>query len=161
MATDFFDKSLSPLLSKAAQLNQVSDRANRHIGDVEKKLSDAKIGITFWFDGPPLAQSDAKGDLGPDDFSEDTADILGYAKIDGKWCLAVKRMRFVRGFYEGDMSRRFRNVFVDGDPSPLLNASRELRLAALRILPDFLAAFTARIDETVGEIEAATGELFL
>src|SRR3954466_2416582 len=102
MGTDF-DQPLSTLLSKAAQLNEASTIANQLLADVEKKLSDAKIGITFWFDTNPLTQSDSKGDFGPLDISEDTAEILGYTRAEGKWCLAVKRMHRVHGFFEGDL----------------------------------------------------------
>ena len=54
----------------------------------------------------------------------------------------------------------YTNVFAHGEPSQLLKASREVRLAALRVMPTFIEAFKEKISTHVGEIEAATGHIF-
>ncbi|HWB15889.1 MAG TPA: hypothetical protein VG538_05730 [Vicinamibacterales bacterium] len=151
---------LTELLAKAKQLNQASDHVNAILKDLEAKLSAANIGLTFWFESKPLYQSDSRGDLSPSSTYEDVAEVLGYARIDGKWNLAVKKLRTVHGFYEGQMDCPWANTFADGDPMSLLKAPRETRLAAVRIIDEFIAAFTAMVNQTVGELEAASGEIF-
>ena len=148
------------LLAAARQLNNASDRVNIELQDVEKILDAANVGLTFWFEETPLEQSDATGDVGPYDTREHTSEYLGYARVDGKWKLAVKRVRQVDGFYQGDLDCPYSNAFTDGEPTALLKASRETRLAALRLMPPFVGAFTEKVKQHVAEIEAATGELF-
>ena len=49
----------------------------------------------------------------------------------------------------------FTNVFADGEPTPLLKASRELRLTALRIMPELITALKDKVTQQIGEIEGA------
>ncbi len=148
------------LLSKAKQLNEASDVVNAVLKDLEDRLAEANIGLTFWFDSKPLSQSDCVGDFSPSSTREETFEVLGYARIEGKWCLAVKRVRHVHGFFEGQMDCPYTNVLVDDDPAALLKTARETRLAAVRVLPEFVEKFTEMVTQTVGELEAATGDLF-
>ena len=149
------------LLAAAKQLNKASDRVNIELQNVEKILDGANVGLTFWFEETPLEQSDATGDVGPYDTRERTSEYLGYARVEGKWKLAVKRARKVDGFYQGDMDCPYTKVFTDGEPTALLKASRDTRLVALRLMPQFLEAFKEKVKQHVAEIEAATGELFI
>jgi hypothetical protein len=151
---------LTDLLTKAKQLNEASDHVNSILKDLEAQLNAANIGLTFWYETRPLHQSDSRGDLGPSSRYEDFADVLGYARIDGKWSLAVKKLRTVHGFYEGQMDCPYANSFEVGDPVSLQKSPRETRLAAVRILPEFLTSFTEMIGRTVGELEAGSGQIF-
>jgi hypothetical protein len=150
---------LEDFLKTAKQLNQASDAVNASLKTVEELLNASNVGVTFWFDAKPLSQSDTTGDLHPNALSEYFTDVLGYARVDGKWCFAAKRLRYVMGYYEGEVRMPFTNVYAAGEPQALLRASRELRLAALRTMPEFLEAFRETIAQTVGQIEAATGKL--
>lgn len=151
---------LAELLAAAKQLNQASDQVNLELQKIEKALDAANLGLTFWLEDKPIDQSDAIGGIEPHDTSEYTSDLVGFARVEGKWRLAVKRLRRVSGFYQGDMDCPFANVFVEGELTPLLKASRELRLNALRVMPDFIAALKEKVVQRVGEIEVATGNLF-
>jgi hypothetical protein len=146
------------LLKSAKQLNKASDQVNAELANVEKLLVGAKIGLTFWLDASPLQESDATGDLGE---RSHTAAILGFDRVDGHWMLAVKTLRYVSGYYQGDISSPFTSVFVENEPSALVKAPRELRLAALRVIPKFIEEFKDKVADHVAEIEAATGKLFI
>jgi hypothetical protein len=154
--TDPAPNPLTKLLQNAKQLNKVSDEVNLELKNLEDTLNKANIGLTFWFETRPLHQSDTTGDLSS---SEYTSDVLGYTRIGGSWCLAVKRLQQVSGYFEGDMSCPFTNVFVITEPESLLKASRDLRLKALQIMPEFLTALNEHIESNVDAIRAATGKV--
>ena len=160
MSTDLVPAVLPRLLDKARQLNAASDQANTILASVEAKLNDAKIGVTFWFEDQPLHQSDAIGDGGLYSLREHTDDYLGYARIDGKWCLAVKRIKHTSGFFEGSTSCPFTESRLVSEPTALLKSARETRLAALRILQVFLERFTEKVSEVLGEIQSAADGLY-
>ena len=44
----------------------------------------------------------------------------------------------VEGFFEGDTSCPYRNEYSSGDRTPLLRASRAVRIEALKHLPELL-----------------------
>jgi hypothetical protein len=152
--TDPAPNPLAKLLENAKQLNEASNEVNRELKKLEDTLNAAKVGLTFWFESKPLHQSDTTGDLSS---SEYTSVVLGYTRIGGNWCLAVKRLREVSGFFEGDTSCPFTNVFMDVEPEALLKTSRDLRLKALQLMPEFLTALNEHIESNIGAIRAATG----
>jgi hypothetical protein len=154
--TDPAPNLLAKLLENAKQLNKASDEVNLELKKLEDTLNRANIGLTFWFETHPLNESDTTGNLSS---SEYLSDVLGYTRIGGNWCLAVKRLRQVSGYFEGDPSCPFTNVFVIAEPEPLLKASRELRLKALQVVPEFLTALNEYVESNVGAIRAATGRV--
>src|SRR2546425_8611125 len=134
---------LASLEATAAQLNRASDSINGIINAVEKQLSAANVGLEVWL-RPPLTQTDAQGFTGLERETVWTEDRLGYAKVNGKWCIAVKDVRVHTGRFEGDTSCPYTNECVDGMPIPLTQASRETRIAALDRLPDLIEALEAQ-----------------
>jgi hypothetical protein len=152
------DELLPTLEHQAQRLNEASDRANAALAAVEKRLVRANIGLEYWHH-IPLDASDTTGDLAPHATSEYTKQVFGFARIGGKWCLAVKAVRTVHGFYEGEMSQPYQNEFVDAEPTPLLSASRALRVAAVGAMPDFLARFTIFVAKTVEAVDGTVATI--
>src|SRR5438034_7914565 len=90
---------LSSFESAAERLNDTSDSVNSILGAIEKRLIAANVGLESWLRSP-LTQSDATGSTGGETSWIDQR--LGFAKVGGKWCLAVKPICHVSGFFEGD-----------------------------------------------------------
>lgn len=153
-----FDSLFPSLEAKAARLNEASDNANKVLSGIEKRLIDMNIGIEVW-DSEPLDIAIPEGDLGPNKTSSQIVQVLGFARAEGKWCLAVKPIRLVDGFFQGDMDSPFQNRYGAGPPTPLLQAARALRIAALRKMPKFIAALDEHVAETVNEIEKTANKL--
>ncbi len=133
------DAELSPLLSSiettAKALNEVSNSLNSKLNAVEQRLNAMNLGVEVWLP-EALTVSDKEGST----FGQKvwTEHRLGYAKVAGKWCFAVKRMRFMSGFYEGNVEQPYQEEYLDDGPIPLAQASRELRREALLRLPELL-----------------------
>ncbi|MCP4233323.1 MAG: hypothetical protein GY770_07015 [Aestuariibacter sp.] len=152
------DTIFSSLESSAAEFNSTSDLGNQTLIDAEKRLVTANIGIEVWYP-EPLESTDAEGDIGPLDVSSYIVDILGFARTKGKWCLVIKRIKRVSGFFEGDMNRPYTNEYLETPPVPLLKRSRSLRIKALAALPEFLAQITKDIRSKTFELSEATHKL--
>jgi hypothetical protein len=148
----------SSLESKAARLNTASDTANATLAAIEKRLVGLNIGLEIWHPAP-IAEADSEGDIGPYKTTTRKVTVLGLARVDSKWCLALKPVRLVDGFYEGDMACPFTNEFADGPPVALLSASRTLRLAALAMAPKFLKHLSEHVAKTTNELEQTVGML--
>jgi len=153
-----FEDLLPTIELQAQRLNAASDRANAALAAVEKRLVGANIGLEFWHH-IPIDASDTTGDLAPHALSRYTKQVFGFARVGGKWCLAVKTVRIVHGFYEGEMSQPYQNEFVDDELTPLLSASRTLRVNAVGAMSDFLARFSVFVAQTVEAVEDAASKL--
>src|ERR1700728_3797385 len=127
----------SALEAQATRLNEASAQANQSLASTEKRIVALNIGFEVWLD-EPIFVGEREGGAGPYETSTTPIKVLGLARIDGKWVLAVKPMKYVDGFYEGDTSSPYRDQFADGEAIPVLSASRALRIAALQGLPQFL-----------------------
>ena len=149
------DSIFASLESSAEDLNAASDEANRVLADVEERLVGYNIGFETWY-GVPLTCSDSEGGIGAFEKSEEVVDVLGFAQIDKAWCLAVKKIRRVSGFYQGDEDCPYTNEFLEAPAVPLLNQSRELRTRAATVLPDFLSYVAEEIRKKASEIGRAT-----
>jgi hypothetical protein len=157
--TEVAIQSLIPSLeAKAARLNAASDKANQILTNVERQLVDLNLGVEVWFDHP-IHSTDLEGDVGATSTSKRVVQLLGFAKVLGKWSLAVKPMRLESGFFEGDMGCPFENRYSDGSPTFLLKASRSLRFAAVEVLPKFLAQVEDRVDKILEGVDRASAEL--
>lgn len=139
------------LESSANELNNASETLNETLANVEQKLRRLNFGFEVWFE-QPLFQSDSTGGIGLYEHSTDFIDVLGFASVDGKWSLAVKRMKRVSGFYQGDETCPYTNHYADGAPVSLLSQSRSIRMSAHEVIPDFLALVLERIREKAQKI---------
>lgn len=141
----------STLSSNASILNSQSDSCNKKIKDSQERLISLNIGLEYWLDNP-IFRSDQKGDIGANDNSTEIIKRLGFYRLNGNWMLAVKNVRCVSGFYQGDMDCPYTNEYVDKEPEPLLDAPREIRLAALKYLPDFLDGYNNLVQKLNAEL---------
>ena len=151
---DFFPA----LEDQAARLNEASANANKTLAAIEKRIVALNIGFEVWLD-EPIAIGAPAGSAGPFDISTTPIKALGIARIGGKWVLAVKPMKFVDGFYEGDTGSPYRNQYTDGEEIPVLSASRELRIAALQALPKFLHKLSQEMMAKTNGIERIIGHI--
>jgi len=149
------DVSLSALESQARRLNQISDKANKKLLDIEERVARLNIGLEFWYP-EPILRDDCVGKLSKHDISEQLVQLLGFSRVNGKWCLALKPITVVKGFYEGDTSAPFQNQHSGGEVVPLLDVSRDLRIAALSVMPDFLLKLTEYVQSVNKTIEEAS-----
>ena len=114
----------------------------------------ANVGVEVWLQRS-LIQTDAVDSTPPGE-AVWIAQRLGYANVNGKWGLAVKAMRIHSGCFEGDTSCPYENEYVQNEPIPLAQASREARLAALQRLPDLIEALEDKAKEALKTIAAVT-----
>lgn len=127
---------LSKIKHRAASLSQKTDQLNATIERIEKELQGA--GVEFWWsDGPQFDVREFK------DEEERLYAVLGYAKVNTDWHIAVKDHRAALG--EGGWAH-----VGSEDPVPLVRASRSIRLAVAPELEAFLDAF----DNAIAAMEA-------
>jgi hypothetical protein len=148
------DDVFPALEAQAERLNKVSDEANRKLAAIEKRLVDLNIGLEYWHERP-VHRDDSVGTFSRDDTREQLVQLLGFARVDGTWCLALKPIRLVNGFFEGDTSAPFQNRYSGGKVVPLLQASRDLRIVSLDAMPHFLTEFNEHIQSAAEVIEKA------
>lgn len=148
----------SSLESRANALNRASYTANQTLTDAEAKLVALNIGVEQWFP-KALERTDADGGIGPHETTEHIEDVLGFARVDGKWCFAVKKIKRVSGFYEGDMTCPYENEYIEVNPVPLLKQSRSLRINAIEVLPEFLEQILVHVSQKLEKLNEATEKL--
>jgi len=148
----------SSLESQANALNRASDTANQTLIDAEEKLISLNIGVEQWFP-KALESTDADGGINPHETTEHIEDILGFARVEGKWCFAVKKIKRVSGFYEGDMGCPYENQYIEAKPAPLLKQSRSLRINAIEVLPEFLEQILEHVSQKLEKLNEVTEKL--
>lgn len=146
-----FESIFSSLETNAARLSEASDNANRTLAAIEKRLTGLNIGLEVWHP-EPIDEADAEGDIGAYKTVSRPVTVLGFARVDNKWCLALKPIRIVEGFHEGDFGCPFRNEFADGPATTVLGASRRLRLASLAMMPAFLQHLSENVRRATHEL---------
>ena len=146
------DLLFSALESQAERLNKHSDAATAKIAAIEERLASLTIGLEYWL-SPPVHRDEAVGTLSRDDTSETLVHYLGFTRVDGKWCLAIKPVRLVNGFFVGDTSAPFQNPYSGGKVVPLLQASRDFRILALQVMPRFLKEFGEHVQTAADTVE--------
>jgi hypothetical protein len=152
-------EELSSILSSvdtvSKQLNTVSNDANQVIQAVDNRLLRANIGMEVWWDHA-IMDADCSGELGNFETGAWARRLLGFAKVYGDWCLAVKTVRYVSAYVEEDPSQTYTTQHVLAEPVPLKRASRDVRLEALKNMPGFLAYLAKTVEKTVKELESTT-----
>lgn len=151
-----FATHLARFAESAGRLNQASNGLNSILKRIEKTLVDANAGVEAWLD-LPLFSSDSEGSAhGP---SKWTVELLGFAKVDGNWCLATKTVRHETGYFEGDLDSPYHDVHTVGEITALTQASRDLRIAALGSLPALVQQMTNAAEARIKTI-AESKQLF-
>jgi len=143
---------LSSLEGTARRLNESSDSINEILETVESRLVGAGIGIEVWCRTPI---SSVEGEKGGGSESRWTEQRLGFAKVAGRWSLAVKTLEVEFGLFEGDSSAPYEAKHRKGDISRLLDASRETRIRALSLLEQLAKLLTEEAEEAIKRIKEA------
>ena len=136
---------------RASRLNAVSDSLSATINAVEDRLRKSNLGLEVWL-VHALAGESVEG---PARTESSLVHRLGWTKFDGEWGLAVKPVRIERGFFEGDTSAPYTNEDWAGGPTPLSQASRAIRIAALDHLPELIERMTEEAEGCINTIEGA------
>lgn len=147
-----FSALLSQFTETAGRLNSASDSLNSILSTIEKRLVEANVGVETWLSSD-LVQSDSEGSSGGE--TTWTSQVLGFAKIEGEWGLAVKPVKHVSGFFQGDDNCPYGMRYKDGEPVRLLKASREIRIKALEAAPQLIKQLTEEADRYIQTIEQA------
>ena len=134
MAGNDVSSALRRFTDAANRLNTESDSVNETLAGIEAQLVDANVGLEVWL-RQPLTSTDPTGDAYDRSW---TATRLGFAKIGGEWCLAVKPTRFDAGFFEGDSACPYEEEYADGEPTRFVHVDSsgvpdhaELRIGTL------------------------------
>lgn len=151
---------LASLAGVAQELNRASDEVTTFLRDVETRLAEMKLGVDVLADKP--FHSDEAGAIGNlDDATqlfEVTQYVLGYAKIGASWRITVTPIDclFV-GEDEScvDCGQEIEDRRTVLEPRPLLDMSREIRLAAASGLGGLLAQIESAARERVQAIRTA------
>jgi hypothetical protein len=109
--------SFSKLKSIASDLNQISDEMNEPVARINEALKGLNLGITAWV---TIIRKTSEGE----EFFEDHE--LGYAKVSGKWGIAL---RVASGEFGGPTDKE---EWLFGD------APRWLRIEGVAKLPELL-----------------------
>jgi len=132
--------SYQQLSAVATDLNAVSDELGKSINELDFALKKLNLGVSVWV---PIRSGDGM----PEDSSYWSEDI-GYAKVAGKWGIAL---RTVHGDYSNpDWDRIEEWTFND--------APRLLRLSAIEKVPELLEKLSKEASETTKKIKARLAE---
>jgi hypothetical protein len=123
--------SFLQLSAVASDLNTVSDELGKCVNEIDAALKKLNLGVSVWV-------AVTGEDNGPFYWSED----IGYAKIDGKWGIAL---RTVSGCHPDDEERSEAWLFNDGP--------RALRLSAIAKLPEMLKKLSEEAAETTKRVK--------
>jgi hypothetical protein len=116
--------SFRQLSTVASELNNVSDELGKSIVDIDAALKKLNVGVSVWVN----IKCDDSSEGDPSYYMEQ----LGYAKVGGKWGVALKTVFGHEQFPEDERAETW--LFNDGP--------RELRLAAIEKLPEMLMALS-------------------
>jgi len=121
------------LSSIASSLNKSSDELTRTVGVLDGALKKLNIGLSSWVSYAHLAAE-------PPEYGSDQ---IGYAKIDGKWGIALRRIW-------GDQA-----LGSEQEDGPWLfgDAPREMRILAVDSLPQLIEALARKAFSTAERID--------
>jgi hypothetical protein len=130
-------KTFQRLAESATRLNKASDELSKAIVPVEAALKKLNLGISKWY---------AFVDGRPDENGDYSTCEIGYAKVGGKWCLAL-----------AERSRNAHDPRGDSETEWAFNdAPRQLRIRALREVPNLVEALVGEADKVTGALEDET-----
>ena len=132
----------SRLQDLSTVLNSKSDVLNEAIKAFEARLASLRLGVSAWVDPPLISEVTDESSI-----SEDTITTkLGYSKATGTWCLTIEEDSARHGGAPGAPWPSY---------SPLSQASRDLRLKAIKQLPLLVKALEKRAAEALHEVSQA------
>jgi hypothetical protein len=116
---------LQSLRVASKRYEELSDKANDVLAEVEAQLRESKVGVEYWIGSQPLEVSDG------------VARILGFTRVEGEWSLATRRHTYASGKPGGA---------IPNSTVSLRRSSRDARLRAMTLLPDLVAGITATVN---------------
>lgn len=126
------------LTSAAAELNVVSDELGKFISALDAALKKLNLGITTWL----------RLDSREDGSGNYTKRDLGYAKIGGRWGIALRGM--IGNHNTPDVSTLEEWLFND--------APRSLRIESVEKLPDLFDSLIKEAETATAQIKARTSQ---
>jgi hypothetical protein len=118
--------ALMMLDNAARDLNDASDEMNAHVAAIDAALKSLGCGVAAWV---TLSAGDKEA-------ADAATRQLGYAKVNGRWCVALRQARGVRG-----------SVGYSEDVWPFTEAARWMRADSVHRLPDLLDALLRNVRE--------------
>jgi hypothetical protein len=127
----------SQLSSVAGELNSVSDELGKSIAQIDAALKKLNLGVTVWV-RVQYGEADERGD------HEFWEEMLGYAKLNGKWGVCLKRLE--GNLRDPDMAQEEEWLFSD--------APRVLRLLSIDKIPELLEKLITQAQLATTKIQA-------
>jgi hypothetical protein len=135
------EDSYRQLAAVASELNTVSDELGKSIEDLNAALRKLNLGVTAW------VEVRAGDNPTPDDLSWWSED-LGYAKVENRWGVALRKAFGDYNYPEEEQSESWQ--FND--------APRLMRLAAIEKIPELLEKLSKEAVETTAKIKGKLAE---
>lgn len=145
-------KLISQLAGIAKELNSESDNLTKEIVSLNEQLAKLNLGLEFWWDHPRNAIADTGLQYDDNELQTQTFDFLGYDKLDDAWQLGIRTTTNTR---EWDADNQQFEWISSSVYTPLLKASRDLRLEAASHFDDFLAALKQFAEAQLAKIKKA------
>jgi hypothetical protein len=138
-------------LSKAAdQLNSETDTLNQVLESVDERMGAMNIGVPCW--------DDDVLDLEPEDDPKVSHGYrIGYAKLGDGWHLVAQCIRVEEVVNDFDEKEQVKDPY--GNPFPLLDGPRILRLEALYRIEPLLERISQLVESFVEQIGDAKDRL--
>jgi len=137
-----------------------SDKVNQALAEIQEKLNSLNLGVEAWLDSgsirETLSLTESRAEKEPTLLEVGIARKfnvlwLGYGKDEeGNWGLLVKEVTERLGAEDGS-----HNVLL-GQTSRLLDASRDLRIRALDLIPLLIEKLEGKAEELVETVSKAT-----
>lgn len=157
--------NISELSELSRKLNKKSDTLSTTIISINEQLAKLHLGVETWLTSSAIERGDPYYDYEKDpdgNFPLHSETWLGYCRFDELgWALAVKHVALQT---TNDLGQE---DVVEAEVKALLDASREIRLKAMKFVPGLLDAVKQKAEELLESIDQAeraaqalTGETF-
>jgi hypothetical protein len=131
---DRVQASYLQLSAVASDLNSISDELGNSVAEIDAALKRLNLGIEVW----------VQITFSRDDEFGYYCDEIGYAKVDGRWGIALKSASGNEQDPEGERSEQW--LFNDGP--------RKLRLSSIEKLPELLRKLSEEAVDTANQIKS-------
>jgi hypothetical protein len=129
------------LSTVASTLNAASDELTKVVAALDEALKKLNIGLTVWM------SFRYRGD--PDSTGEYDTDQIGYAKVQSSWGLALRRIWGNESF----------DAHNEDGPWHFSDAPREMRIAAVDRIPEFIEALSKEASDTTRRVQEKTKQV--
>jgi methyl-accepting chemotaxis protein len=134
---DRISTSIKQLSESAVKLNDASDELTNAIAPIDAALKKLNLGVTAWHRLTHGVQDDGSY----------WSYNIGYAKVSGKWGLAISS---VSGHVQLEVD--------DEDVWPFNDAPRWIRIQAIDSIPDLLETLVKQADKLAAELQQKSAQ---